>query len=132
MRVPERLWSRIEMADGCWMWTGSRTRNGYGKVDIGRSSQVAHRAVYTAVVGTIPLGMQLDHLCRNRRCVNPSHLEPVTPRTNKIRAGGERCPNGHEYASRGYVSTSGERVCRACRTSRVRRYRSKLAGGAIP
>lgn len=70
---------------GCWIWTGRLNRNGYGRAAIAGREPVAHRAVYEALVGPIPSRRVLDHLCRNRRCVNPSHLEPVTVATNTHR-----------------------------------------------
>ncbi len=78
---------------GCWIWLGALHRNGYGNIRVGsmkdgtRGHRVAHRALYEALVGPIPAGMELDHLCRVRSCVNPAHLEPVTRRENLRRGG---------------------------------------------
>ncbi len=72
--------------DGCWHWTGSRVHNGYGLFWIGGSNVRAHRAMYELMVGPIPAGLDLDHLCRVRHCVNPEHLEPVTRAENLRRA----------------------------------------------
>ena len=85
-----RLWVRVRWTPGCWLWTGKLLPNGYGNVSTGpkgaTSSTTAHRAVYEAFVGPISEGLQLDHLCRNRRCVNPAHMEPVTAAENVRRA----------------------------------------------
>nr|WP_245214379.1 HNH endonuclease signature motif containing protein [Pararoseomonas indoligenes] len=67
------------------MWTGRTNRNGYGRAWHGGAEPVAHRAVYEELVGAIPTGLILDHLCRWRRCCNPGHVEPVTPRENVLR-----------------------------------------------
>lgn len=94
IRVPikDRFWTKVDKTDGCWLWTGALS-NGYGQVGIagGATTEYAHRWAYEQLVGAIPRGMQLDHLCHNadascpggascahRRCVNPAHLEPVT------------------------------------------------------
>lgn len=70
---------------GCWIWLGELNRNGYGRVCVKGKRPVAHRHVYETLVGPIPEGLLLDHLCRVRCCVNPSHLEPVTPKENTLR-----------------------------------------------
>lgn len=80
----ERFWEKVDRQEvGCWLWTAYRNRDGYGRFRPYRRDQVmAHRYAYELMVGPIPDGLQLDHLCRNPGCVNPSHLEAVTEREN--------------------------------------------------
>ena len=82
----ERIYPRIVESDGCWIWTGA-IRNGYGAVGIGRHVEYVHRWVYQDLVGEIPDGLVIDHLCVNRACANPEHLEPVTRAVNNARGG---------------------------------------------
>ena len=96
-----------EPNSGCWLWTGCLTTGGYGmlQLDGGRIPKYAHRLAYEHHVGLIPEGLQIDHLCRVRSCVNPSHLEPVTQRENGLRgesmaaqqARQTHCIHGHEF-----------------------------------
>jgi hypothetical protein len=83
----------------CWVWTG-RLNHGYGSIYFAGRTQPTHRATYTLLIGPIPPGLQLDHLCRVRPCINPAHLEPVTPLVNTRRAicPDGRCPQGHPLA----------------------------------
>lgn len=82
----ERFWERVEVSDtGCWLWTGAKTSDGYGNFRIGDHWTPAHCFAYKEIIGPIPDGLQLDHLCRVRLCVFPLHLEPVTSRENTIR-----------------------------------------------
>ena len=92
--LDDRLWRRIDIGDpaACWEWTGGRSSAGYGYITAGGRKQPVHRVVYELLVGPIPEGLALDHLCRNVRCVNPDHLEPVTWRENVRR--GLRCKDG--------------------------------------
>ncbi len=80
-----RFWGRVRFSGWCWEWTGAITSHGYGNVSLNGVWHAAHRVTYALEYGSIPEGMHLDHLCRNRRCVRPHHLEAVTPRENTVR-----------------------------------------------
>lgn len=128
------FWDRVLVGDGCWEWQGYRTRNGYGRFTLaledGRRNFRAHRVAFELLIGAIPDGLQLDHLCRNRLCVKTSHLEPVTARENTMRgdavtavnARKTHCVNGHEFNDENtYVDRQGNRSCRVCGRERHRR-----------
>lgn len=115
---PADLPVRIE--DGCWTWTAQLTPDGYGRRS--KNPKSAHRYVYERLVGPIPEGLQIDHLCRNRACVNPAHMEPVTNWENTLRGEnfiakqvkGNTCPKGHPYDAV-YVGPSyTRRYCLRC------------------
>lgn len=119
--------------NGCWEWTGKRDRDGYVKLNRG----LGHRVVYQDLVGPIPPGLTLDHLCRVRHCVNPDHMEPVTIKVNTLRgrtiqaANAQRthCNHGHPFDAANTGRTrQGWRICRACNRERQRRtYRRLIA-----
>lgn len=84
--IIERMRAKIAVADtNCWLWQGEINRNGYGRVWVNGKRLMAHRVAYEAFHGAITPGLVLDHLCRNRRCCNPEHLEPVTVKVNTQR-----------------------------------------------
>jgi hypothetical protein len=117
-------WS--EGGNGCWLWTASLRKNGYGQFYFRSRMTEAHRVSYILNVGTIPDGLQLDHLCRVRQCVNPKHLEPVTAMENTRRAMRLSCVNGHPFTPENtYIPADGKRYCRECRRRRVREYRQR-------
>lgn len=118
-----RFWQKVQPTGYCWEWTAHRTKNGYGRVSFRGKSLVAHRVAYELLVGPIPKGMQVDHLCRNRGCVNPDHLEPVTPRENAIRAFSPAgiavrtgvCQRGHSMDDAYRTKRADGKVVRRCR-----------------
>jgi hypothetical protein len=126
-----RFRSKIQRGDYCWQWTGSVARRiGYGKFWRDGKTLSAHRVAYELFVGPIPDGLQLDHLCRNRLCVRPEHLQLVTVRENLLRghthaaanAAKSHCPAGHPYDERNtYRAPDGSRMCRPCMRERDRR-----------
>ena len=116
----------------CWIWNGNMGPNGYGLFRWDRTTMiVAHRAAYLLLVGPIPQGFQIDHLCRNHSCCNPKHMEPVTPRTNVLRGdtlaaanlAKTHCPQGHPYDRENTKYYLNHRSCRICSTARTRRWK---------
>jgi len=115
----------------CWQWTAGVISTGYGMFHRSKTKGVlAHRYAYELLIGPIPDGLVIDHLCRNRRCVNPAHLEAVTMRVNTRRglsvstfnALKTDCPAGHPYSPENtYISPKGSRICRACARERDRK-----------
>lgn len=130
--LPQRLWANIAQIDGHWMWTGTTDPNGYGFISVEGKMLRAHRVAYETFTGTeIPDGFHIDHLCRTPGCVNPVHLEPVTPRVNILRgisfsavnAAKTHCKHGHEFSEENtYIAPgSGQRRCRICLKEQHRR-----------
>jgi len=129
-----RFWKKVAVSEetDCWLWTGSTSTAGYGTFWNGEGWSNAHRWLYQRVKGPVPEGLQLDHLCRQRNCVRPDHMEPVTSRENSLRgeslpaqnARKTHCPAGHIYDEENtYVTGRGYRNCRAChREAELTRY----------
>lgn len=120
----------------CWLWTGKLGKWGYAKARVFYRTRVVHRVIYEHFNGLVPDGLELDHLCRNRACCNPEHLEPVTGRENKLRgtsfsavnAKKTHCLRGHPLSGDNlYVSTKGERVCRTCRRAAIKAWHQREA-----
>jgi hypothetical protein len=123
---------------GCWRWQKGKTANGYGRLTVDGRPRRAHRAAYEEFVGPIPDGLQLDHLCRVRDCVNPAHLEPVTSRENTLRgdtgparnAAKTECSNGHPFDVANISWDRGKRRCRTCARIRMRGQRARALARA--
>lgn len=124
-----------ETENGCIEWTGGTNKKGYGRLVVDGWTQSVHRVAYETYVGPIPEGHEIDHTCKNRRCINPAHLEAVTHHVNVLRGdigGWQRrrthCPKGHAYDTENtYITPTGARACRACSRKRdiERRARQK-------
>lgn len=129
-RAGEKILRRVSYRPGdCWIWTGAVNTDGYGVAEIGsiasggRVSVAPHRVVYRWLTGPVPTGLELDHLCREPRCVNPQHLEPVTTRVNILRSTGPAAKNAamptcRKCGSEFTVGSAGKRYCRACHLRR--------------
>lgn len=129
-----RFWSKVDLSagtDGCWLWTGCTQAPGYGRFRIEPRTVYAHRFAYELLVGPIPDGMVLDHLCRTPACCNPLHLEAVPQRVNVERGarnGMQRrthCANGHAYEGANLIETARGRVCRQCKNERNAAYKRR-------
>lgn len=141
--IKDRIHDSVNITDTgfdtpCWLWKKSLIWSGYAKTWYQGKTVAAHRLSYEVFIGPIPDGLQVDHLCKIKHCVNPEHLEPVTPRTNVMRAdtvaarnaAKTHCGEGHEYAGDNLliVQTTGERRCRTCTNETARQYRNRQRG----
>ena len=124
--IVDRFWTSIEFppfSNGCWLWLGAVNHSGYGRLYAERRDSRAHRVAYEICVGPIPSGMVIDHLCRNKRCVNPAHLEAVTQGENVRRDHASRfvhryashCRHGHPLTAENVYWRGTRRECRQCR-----------------
>lgn len=132
----DRFWAKVDKTGDCWLWTACRSSGGYGKVGRDGKSLYAHRVIYEELIGPIPDGTEIDHICNTRLCVNPDHLRAVPHRTNILRssaptasnAAKTHCLNGHPFDEANTHNLNGGRWCRACGAARARRYRAQKKG----
>jgi hypothetical protein len=132
----DRFWEKVDAFGDCWEWTAAKTGAGYGNFYDGSRLIVAHRYAYISLVGPIPAGMVLDHLCRNPSCVNPDHLRVLTRRENTLcgynspadNARKTHCHRGHPLSGENVrIRSQGDRFCKECR--RIRSAQSMAKGG---
>lgn len=119
----KRFWLKVSLDKyiPCWTWLASLDRHGYGQFRLNGRTRRAHQVAWECIVGPIPTGKELDHLCGRPSCVNPAHLDPVSHAENIRRGkGGEHqrikshCPQGHPYNEENTRMYEGRRYCRAC------------------
>lgn len=125
----ENFWDKVEATGFCWLWTGYVRRTGYGAVGFEGRKWLVHRLAYEILVGPIPDGLVIDHLCRVKHCVNPDHLEPVTAEENTRRGFGvgakfsrrTHCLNGHEWTEENTGMRGGKwRYCKSCERTKAK------------
>lgn len=136
MNLDERFDSKWKLSPtGCHLWTDCTSSHGYGQFWIGTRTVGPHRWAWERVHGPVPEGLQIDHLCRVRHCVNPAHLEVVTSRENTRRGDAgmvvaemmrskTHCPQGHPYDEANTHHYRGKRVCRTCKREKMRARRA--------
>lgn len=137
LTAAERIDRRTVSSGDCILWTGCTTPNGYGSITYDTKRYGAHVFIWRHSGRTIPNGLQLDHLCRNRRCVNPEHLELVTAQENVLRGVGitaqnarkTHCKSGHEFTEDNTYhrpDSPHQRACKVCRLLQKIRYKARL------
>ena len=138
--LDQRILRLTDRSSDCWLWTGRLDNQGYGRITVKQRPMRAHRASYETFVGPVPTGLELDHVCRVRNCVNPDHLEPVTHRENVLRGAsasgliagrrvggqqlGESCPAGHVLTEENTYLRRGILGCLTCRREQNRLHAS--------
>lgn len=127
----ELFWSKVVERGDCWVWAGSGMR--YGKFRVDGRDHLAHRFAYEYMVAPIPEDLTIDHLCQNKKCVNPAHLDPVPPLINMRRRDAAhgigsavtQCPHGHPYDEKNTARRNGRRYCKTCDRARAARSRER-------
>lgn len=121
----KRFWDKVDTSGECWVWTASVNNRGYGKFGLNYKTVLPHRLSYELCVGAIPEGLEIDHECKNRRCVNPAHLRPKTHLDNTPKGADHynarktHCKNGHEFSAGNTRLRDGKyRVCKSCERDR--------------
>lgn len=129
-----RFYRKLDRIDGCWIWNGKKARNVYGGFYFLGKWLMAHRVSYEHFIGVIPEELVIDHLCRNKLCVNPDHLEAVSGTENTLRGIGPTAINaakteciwGHEFSEENTrVDKHGYRICRTCQRVRKQSWKNK-------
>ncbi len=129
-RTPKRIqrfWEQVDKSGDCWQWLRPAGNKGYGQFWFEGRMRATHRLSYELTKGNVPEGLQLDHLCRNKLCVNPDHLEPVTMAENLRRSplsnvNKTHCKRGHEFTPDNIVKVPGGRACKVCRRATWRKW----------
>jgi len=138
MTTEDRFWAKVQKTESCWLWTADTTWNGYGRIKINHRKILAHRFSYEIHKESIPEKMVIDHICRTRNCVNPSHLRVVTRRQNVlenavntaplIARAKTHCKNGHPFNEENTYwnfKRYNNRQCRICKGAADKRARLK-------
>ena len=131
--IADRLWPRLEwQPNGCWLWTGKVSQGGYGHIGIKRGdrwhSENVHRVAYELINGAIGSGLEIDHLCGNKLCCRPNHLEAVSRIENirrQPRCNGVYCKRGHILSDKNTYTYRGLKKCKMCHAMATRRYLDK-------
>ncbi len=125
----ERVLSKIiiDVVTGCWVWQANKLKKGYGRFGLDDKPKLVHIFIYEYYVGPIPDGYEVDHLCCNKSCCNPDHLEAVPREENQRRwlVLKTDCLRGHAYAEHGFIDSAGRRRCRVCTNEKNRAYKAK-------
>ena len=133
--LAQRFMSEVTVtSDECWMWAGRLDKDGYGLFRVAGRDVRAYAFAYEMWIGSVPEGLEIDHTCRYRACVNPAHLEAVTHRENVLRGNNPfarnarktHCPQGHPYDEANTLVYNGGRYCRACGAERARQARRRI------
>jgi hypothetical protein len=128
---------KVQKTDTCWIWIAAKDKAGYGKFRLTENNTTAHRAAYILFKGLLAKGLVIDHLCRNKSCVNPEHLEAVPQLTNlerginvpsMIHKVKTHCPKGHEYSGDNLKLHKSGRHCKICQRNNLKNWR-KVRGG---